>query len=68
MSRSVIHKHVSRTVSLGGTPATLNTTLCGRSAPSQWDKNDGLNVSCKNSEVTCKFCLRIMKVRGMPNE
>ncbi len=45
----------------GGT--TMNTTLCGRMADSQWDKFDGMNIAEKDSDVTCKLCLREMKLK-----
>lgn len=53
MAKTIIHKQVYRKGALGG---TVNTTLCGRMANAQWDKNDGMNVS---DDVTCKLCLRI---------
>jgi hypothetical protein len=56
MKRTVIHKQVYRRGPFGAS-CRVNATLCGRM---QNDLPDGMNVS---GSVTCKFCLRIMKLR-----
>lgn len=53
-----IHKQIYKESAFGG---TLNTTLCGRSNKHSWVVSDGSNVSDKDEEVTCKFCLKELK-------
>jgi len=55
-----IHKQIYKEGAFGG---TLNTTLCGRSNKYSWLLSDGSNVSDKDEEVTCKFCLKLMKLK-----
>lgn len=61
MTRKVLHKQVYKDFSGG----TYNTTICGRSnnSPQSYRENDGNNVTTKDEEVTCKFCLKIMDAK-----
>lgn len=52
IKRAVIHRQVYRNGPFGG---TRNTTICGR----QNNGGEDTNVTIVESEVTCKFCLRI---------
>lgn len=50
-----LHKVVDRKNRWGG---FSKTTLCGRSNS---NSTDGMNVTSKESEVTCKFCLKMIE-------
>jgi hypothetical protein len=52
----VIHRAISRNITLFGVAATVTTTLCGRSNQRSMD---GTNASSEG--VTCKLCLLKMK-------
>ena len=47
---------------------TLNTTLCGRENKNSWNVSDGSNVADSDEEVTCKFCLKMMKQKKVRKE
>lgn len=53
MTKQVLHKQIYRKNVFGG---TLNTTICRRVRNQQ-----DYNVADTDAEVTCKFCLSIMK-------
>ena len=57
MSRVVLHKQIYKRGVFGG---TVNTTLCGR-----LHQGEDMNVSIRDDEVTCKFCLRRLPVQRL---
>lgn len=54
----IIHLSVTRPGPFGG---TLTKSLCGRLNVAS---RDGMNLTGNASEVTCKFCRRIMDRRA----
>ena len=59
MMKIILHKQIYRPTGFDG---EINTTLCGRSGNYMPDWYG--NVSDKDSEVTCKLCIKKLKVSG----
>lgn len=55
MARQVKHKQIYRPGPFG--TGTVNRTLCGFVSNAD---AAGMNVASSDSDVTCKFCLRLM--------
>jgi hypothetical protein len=60
LPKAVVHYATSREAIRFGVPATIISTLCGRS---NRQSKDGMNSSGEQDSVTCKFCLALIRKR-----